>query len=374
MKTVECLVAKQGKGEKMTTWTKNLADKHIYLLSKSLSMNETYTLRVSGSPVDIKGEVYLGTDLFIGYLEGNKLTFSLEQASTATSLTFYILSSDAEIKTIKLETGGNPTNYKPATTELLLPLNRDSYMSPAMTYQMNGNILNFDGETVKRVTKDSNGSPIVVSRKGINLVRNGNFANGLSGWSSGGSNTTSLRSDGSCAYFVPLSATFSGSIVASNRIFYDNTHKYYLSLNQKNIGTLYAHTILSVVGSAPVDGRREIIFTPSNSGESGFSFHGRQSGVESFISDIQIIDLTQAYGTGNEPDLAYIKAHPEEFAWTPNPNDLIETVEIKNNLVGDLESLQVSRLLINSLKIYSRNLTDAEMIQNYEIEKERYGM
>jgi len=33
-----------------------------------------------------------------------------------------------------------------------------------------------------------------------------------------------------------------------------------------------------------------------------------------------------------------------------------------------------SRLLLNSLKIYSRNLTDAEMEQNYRIEKERYGM
>lgn len=33
-----------------------------------------------------------------------------------------------------------------------------------------------------------------------------------------------------------------------------------------------------------------------------------------------------------------------------------------------------SRLLVNSLKIYSRNLTNAEMIQNYKVEKERFGM
>ena len=63
-------------------------------------------------------------------------------------------------------------------------------------------------------------------------------------------------------------------------------------------------------------------------------------GKEMIVDKMQMVNLTDAYGAGNEPTLEYIKAHPEEFAWTPNPNDLIETVEIKNNLVGDLENLQ----------------------------------
>ena len=92
------------------------------------------------------------------------------------------------------------------------------------------------------------------------------------------------------------------------------------------------------------------------------------------INNVQLTNLTQSYGLGNEPSLEYIHSHPEEFAWTPNPNELVETMEIKNNLVGDLGNRQVSRLLINSLKIYNRNLTDAEMIQNYKVEKERFGM
>jgi hypothetical protein len=72
-------------------------------------------------------------------------------------------------------------------------------------------------------------------------------------------------------------------------------------------------------------------------GSSGIAF-----GKAIELKEVQMINLTQAYGAGNEPTLEYIQAHPEEFAWTPNPNDLIETVEIKNNLVGDLENLQGS--------------------------------
>jgi len=331
----------------MATWTKSLADKHTYLLSKSLSVNETYTLFVTGSLMDMEGEVYLGTDFFIGYLEGNKLTFTLEQASDATFLTFYILSSDAEIKTIKLETGGNPTNYKPATAELLLPLNRDSYMSPAMTYQMNGNILNFDGETVKRVTKDSNGNPIVVSRKGINLIRNGNFANGESGWSKATGSQFKI-SDG--VAIIVATARYGGI----NQSFTSHTdgHKMYFGCLIKNAQSgneLYLNDgvtqVSGVDGYANTNGyllKSNIMTISKNALKLSIKLQNNNiSGwQEAEVLNFQLIDLTEAYGAGNEPTLAYIQAHPEEFAWTPNPNDLIETVEIKNNLVGDLENLQ----------------------------------
>ena len=367
----------------MATWTKSLADKHTYLLSKSLSVNETYTLFVTGSLMDMDGEVYLGTDFFIGYLEGNKLTFTLEQASDATFLTFYILSSDAEIKTIKLETGGNPTNYKPATAELLLPLNRDSYMSPAMTYQMNGNILNFDGETVKRVTKDSNGNPIVVSRKGINLVRNGNFANETIGWVkncsriSGDDGLLKVVGDGTLA--VPMAYQHFTKVI--NHKYYGKAEMMIESDECIAISIAIGQSINEKINPEPntwyeMEGIVDVTSTSSS------QFYLYNNYVDSITAKekimyarcVQLIDLTEAYGAGNEPDLAYIQSHPEEFAWTPNPNDLIETVEIKNNLVGDLENLQGSRLLINSLKIYSRNLTDSEMIQNYKVEKKRFGM
>ena len=354
----------------MTTWTESLADKHTYSLSRSLSINEVYTLSVSGVPADIDGEVYLGTDVFIGHLNGNKLTFTLEQASDAKFITFYILSSDANIDAIKLEDGNGTTDY----------------INSSMAYQINENILSFDGHNVKYILDGR-----VVRKKGINLIRNSNFANGTTGWnpldadgfvsnftytlvSSGTSNRPCVRyttdSVAGDIVYVKFNArinnpfatsisfdmhgTNSGIVTEIKKIDLPDENNWYEINGVVNTSGLSGNLILEIYHS----------YVDSNTAEY----------KEMEISNVQLINLTKSYGLGNEPSLEYIHSHPEEFIWTPSPNDLVETVEIKNNLVGDLENRQVSRLLINSLKIYSRNLTDAEMIQNYRIEKERFGM
>ena len=266
---------------------------------------------------------------------------------------------------------------------------------PIMTYQMNGNILSFEKDgTVKRTTKDVNGNEVVVSRKGINLVRNGNFHNRSNGWQGAGASFTSF-SENSAELTVIGGGTKWVQPLSDTQLFAVNGHKVYASLYTTttntesstnlmiNAGSTQTLTSLSRVNSLPGWNKLEGIATLS--GQIGareikiynghtFSTAEISVGQKFLIKNVQLIDLTDAYGAGNEPDLAYIQVHPEEFEWTPNPNDLIETVEIKNNLVGDLENLQGSRLLINSLKIYSRNLTDSEMIQNYKVEKKRFGM
>ena len=354
----------------MTTWTESLADKHTYSLSKSLSVNEVYTLSVSGEPADIDGEVYLGTDIFIGHLNGNKLTFTLEQASDAKFITFYILSSDANIDAIKLEDGDGTTDY----------------IKSSMAYQINENMLSFDGHNVKYILDGR-----VVRKKGINLIRNSNFANGITGWnpldadgfvsnftytlvSSGTSNRPCVRyttdSVAGDIVYVKFNArinnpfatsisfdmhgTNSGIVTEIKKIDLPDENNWYEINGVVNTSGLSGNLILEIYHS----------YVDSNTAKY----------KEMEIKNVQLINLTQSYGLGNEPSLEYIHSHPEEFTWTPSPNDLVQTVEIKNNLVGDLENRQVSRLRINSLKIYSRNLTDAEMIQNYRIEKERYGV
>lgn len=266
---------------------------------------------------------------------------------------------------------------------------------PIMTYQMNGNILSFDKDgTVKRTTKDANGNEVVVSRKGINFVRNGNFANTNTGWVGDGAKFISY-SENAAELIVISPGVRWVQPSADTNLFATNGHKVYASVytipSEKesstnlmiNAGATHTLMTLSKTNALPGWNKLEGIVTLSGQTNgravkiyNGHTYDKAENSVGQVFSmkNFQIIDLTEAYGAGNEPDLAYIQAHPEEFAWTPNPNDLIETVEIKNNLVGDLENLQVSSLLINSLKIYSRNLTDAEMIQNYKVEKERFGM
>jgi len=66
-----------------------------------------------------------------------------------------------------------------------------------------------------------------------------------------------------------------------------------------------------------------------------------------------------------------IPTFPEHnYVYTVANDNLQPTLHVDYKKLSWLKS----RLLLNSLKIYSRNLTDAEMIQNYKVEKERFGM
>ena len=60
----------------------------------------------------------------------------------------------------------------------------------------------------------------------------------------------------------------------------------------------------------------------------------------------------------------------------PDNNYVYTVANLEPMLHVDYKKLAWSKscLLLNSLKIYSRNLTEEEMIQNYKIEKERFGM
>ena len=72
-----------------------------------------------------------------------------------------------------------------------------------------------------------------------------------------------------------------------------------------------------------------------------------------------------------QTDLDNISTFPEHnYVYTVTNDNLQPTLHVDYKKLSWLKS----RLLLNSLKIYSRNLTDAEMVQNYKVEKERFGM
>ena len=238
---------------------------------------------------------------------------------------------------IQVEEGSVATPYTP-----YIPL-------PIMTYQMNGNILSFEKDgTVKRTTKDVNGNEVVVSRKGINLVRNGNFANQMNHWTLTGGTKASVDENGE------LKITYLGSIsheLSSSSLLWNSGDKYYVSMlmktdfvNEINMTQNGGGVTAKHSGSGKYE-RLELVITANSNIPSVMRFvdSGRNEDISHrpiFVKECQIINLTEAYRGQTTPTIAYIQSHPEEFSWTPNPNDLIETVEIKNNLVGDLENLQ----------------------------------
>ena len=66
-----------------------------------------------------------------------------------------------------------------------------------------------------------------------------------------------------------------------------------------------------------------------------------------------------------------IPTFPEHnYVYTVTNDNLQPTLHVDYKKLSWLKS----RLLFNTLKIYSRNLTDDEMIQNYKSEKDRFGM
>lgn len=229
---------------------------------------------------------------------------------------------------IQLEKNSVVTAYTP-----YIPL-------PIMTYQMNGNILSFEKDgTVKRTTKDANGNEVVVSRKGINLVRNG-----------------IVEKTGKIAPNSTYSSFSYTAVLSTKDIIYvrgelspheDGASRIFMQMpdgfSNRSWGEIYSpvknqwYTLEGVItpraeSTSPYMTAVSLyLLYPNAELGQGKSFSTR---------NVFAINLTEAYGAGNEPTLDYIKAHPEEFAWTPNPNDLIETIEIKNNLVGDLENLQ----------------------------------
>lgn len=244
---------------------------------------------------------------------------------------------------VQLEENADTTPYTP-----YVPL-------PIMTYQMNGNILSFEKDgTVKRTTKDANGNEVIISRKGINLIRNGNFVNSKAYWSWNMGHLKSFVVDGETHYIANSLDGITSTGIYQTPFYHKSNDKFLVCVD---IFPKYKNSLMIQLEGSGGSLTETVIVNQWNTckkiisgtgtGNNALTFYQNLGGtgyllneVAMIFKNIQLINLTESYGAGNEPDLTYIQAHPEEFAWTPNPNDLIETVEIKNNLVGDLENLQ----------------------------------
>ena len=141
-----------------------------------------------------------------------------------------------------------------------------------------------------------------VTVKGLtatNLVKNGNFVKDSDGdeiadfWKAGGSNFTNPRIENNIQYWMPLlSKVYSSSLGTEIYIPNIRGHKYYIKAKTKNVGQVYwwgeTEQGISITG-IPATG---LIFTSNRQGITRLVFYASEANVESYVSNVIIVDLT----------------------------------------------------------------------------------
>ena len=191
---------------------------------------------------------------------------------------------------------------------------------------------------------------------GTNLITNGDFSNGTTGWSASAAGTSSFSVLEGMVHFLPT-ATYEG--INSNKIQTIAGHKYYVSAvmqttdagacvffiglnasSPRNVTTFYAiddglaHKYSAVVTC-----------TTSNAGD---GYLKPQSVATSTYSDIAVdnvlcIDLTEAFGAGNEPTAVQMDAMLAKYpdSWFDGTNKLITVGDEASAYVGDYQPVNL---------------------------------
>lgn len=164
---------------------------------------------------------------------------------------------------------------------------------------------------------------------GTNLITNGDFSNGTTGWSASAAGTSSYSVLEGMAHFLPTVA-YEG--INSNKIQTIAGHKYYVSAVMQTTDAGACVYFIGLNASSP---RNVVTFSAINDGlahslsavvtciiNNVDGYLKPQSTATSGYSDIAVdnvlcIDLTAAFGAGNEPTAeqmdAYLAAYPNSW-------------------------------------------------------------
>lgn len=156
----------------------------------------------------------------------------------------------------------------------------------------------------------------------VNLVNNGSFENGLTGWRLIGSSNswyaTNIAAYGSNAYYRIPSEKFENYL--SQNISWIEGHTYYYfahsicTSEQKFVIDVYLKGGLKTITSVPTGYRRaSILYTADFSGENAISINFDTTTDNVIVDGIGIVDLTAAFGSGNEPDLDWCDQNIDYF-------------------------------------------------------------
>ena len=134
----------------------------------------------------------------------------------------------------------------------------------------------------------------------VNLIENGDFSEGTDGIATGFKpmdSTTNPRLVDGVQYWTGSTTGYAGSLRA-HPIYLNSGDIYYISVVTSNVAIIYANELL--VDTRNVDGLHSSTFALT-SDFTNITFRVRTINQESSVSNVQLINLTQIFGAGNEP-------------------------------------------------------------------------
>lgn len=209
------------------------------------------------------------------------------------------------------------------------------------TFMLNGNIISFSPDgTVKRVQDGE-----VIESKGFNMVRNGDFGDGMSRWNK--STLTDVRVTKGLAT-VRAGKQYGGithNLNSPSRMPLAG-EKYYFCANVEressnihlilNDGSNQTYAVGPMIGL--VSGIRTLVDNPTALIVK-LQDNSDKNWTDAKISDIIVINLTETFGAGKEPTKEQMDEIINRFGFIPNAQDLIDPTEYKGNVLGDMENI-----------------------------------
>lgn len=215
------------------------------------------------------------------------------------------------------------------------------------TFMLNGNIISFSPDgTVKRVQDGE-----VIESKGFNLVRNGDFGNGTTGWVG---NSGEIGESGGIGYTKVTGVNPYSGIGYSLDVI--EGHKYYTSAKMRATNSKVSFLRTRFFGMDIADRNLynpekgkwytlENISTPIETAikqilmTQNYVSNEVAKGKVMEMAHLTVIDLTKTFGAGNEPTKEQMDEIINRFGFIPNAQDLIDRVEYKGNVLGDMENI-----------------------------------
>ena len=215
------------------------------------------------------------------------------------------------------------------------------------TFMLNGNIISFSPDgTVKRVQDGE-----VIESKGFNLVRNGDFRDGNSGWMNTPGYLNRFDVIGDIAVNREISTNNHRSFIYSNlsipegNIVYTTLRYKQNNITKSKLSILYGLSGVNRVEGYNVSGNEFEVY--SAVGPYGNSPHIRllngnietNGNPEIYLDYLMMIDLTETFGAGKEPTKEQMDEIINRLGFIPNAQDLIDRIEYKGNDLGDMENI-----------------------------------
>ena len=200
------------------------------------------------------------------------------------------------------------------------------------TFMLNGNIISFSPDgTVKRVQDGE-----VIESKGFNLVRNGDFVDGVNGWNNvaGRYSIIGYKNGGITLRTDTASARLEYNVSANN------TDIYYYSVEVESEGrNIFLGSQASVLASYSNQPNRQTLSYLGTISYRTLSLGSYNVGAISTFYKPMAINLTETFGAGNEPTQEQMDEIINRFGFIHNAQDLIDRIEYKGNDLGDMENI-----------------------------------